>query len=128
VTFAGGTAWFASFWMASSYGGQSRGCIWTLRHPHLIQPYLAYYDHLASHYGGHWCPPIPWWCDWKNLHVPDLSIYIKNGRFTGPYCAQYAESLYKAAPIRFIKFVWGQPAGTKDPKNEVLDNLPEIGG
>jgi hypothetical protein len=26
----------------SSYGGQSRGCIWTLRHPHLIQPYLAY--------------------------------------------------------------------------------------
>jgi hypothetical protein len=45
------------------YGGQSRGCIWTLRHPHLIQPYLAYYDHLASHYGGPCCSPIPWWCD-----------------------------------------------------------------
>jgi hypothetical protein len=42
---------------AGCYGGQSRGCIWTLRHPHLIQPYLAYYDHLASHYGGPWCPP-----------------------------------------------------------------------
>jgi hypothetical protein len=35
----------------------------TLRHPHLIQPYLAYYDHLASHYGGPWCSPIPWWCN-----------------------------------------------------------------
>jgi hypothetical protein len=32
----------------------------TLRHPHLIviQPYLAYYDHLASHYGGPSCSPI----------------------------------------------------------------------
>ena len=33
----------------------------TLRHRHLIQPYLAmylaYYDHLASHYGGPWCSP-----------------------------------------------------------------------
>jgi hypothetical protein len=37
--------------------------IWTLRHPHLIQPYLAYYEHLASQHGGPWCSPIPWWCD-----------------------------------------------------------------
>jgi hypothetical protein len=49
--------------ICGSYGGQSRKCIWTLRHPHLIQPYLAYYDYLASHYGGPWCSPIPWWCD-----------------------------------------------------------------
>ena len=48
---------------ARSYGGQSRGYIWTLRHPHLIQPYLAYYEHLASQHGGPWCSPIPWWCD-----------------------------------------------------------------
>jgi hypothetical protein len=27
------------------------GVFGTLRHPHLIPPYLAYYDHLASHYG-----------------------------------------------------------------------------
>ena len=27
----------------------------------------------------------------------------------------------------FLKFVWGLHAGTKDPKNEVLDNLLEIG-
>jgi hypothetical protein len=40
------------------------GVFGALRHPHLIQPYLAYYDHLASHYaGGPWCSPIPWWCD-----------------------------------------------------------------
>jgi hypothetical protein len=31
---------------------------------------------------------------------------------------------YKAAPIRFSKFVWGLPASTEDPKNEVVDNLP----
>ena len=30
------------------------GVFGTLRHPHLIQPYLAYYDHMASHYGGPW--------------------------------------------------------------------------
>jgi hypothetical protein len=34
---------------------------------------------------------------------------------------------YKAAPIRFFKFVWGLPAGTEDPKNEVVDNLPRYG-
>jgi hypothetical protein len=40
----------------------------------------------------------------------------------------YGEFPYKAAPIRFFKFVRGLPAGTEDPKNEVVDNLPEIGG
>ena len=39
------------------------GVFGTLRHPHLIRPYLAYYDHVASHDGGPWCSPIPWWCD-----------------------------------------------------------------
>jgi hypothetical protein len=34
------------------------GVFGTLRHHHLIQPYLAYYDHLASHYGGPLCSPI----------------------------------------------------------------------
>jgi hypothetical protein len=33
------------------YGGQSRGYSWTLRHPRLRQPDLAYYGPLASHYG-----------------------------------------------------------------------------
>jgi hypothetical protein len=37
----------------------------------------------------------------------------------GSYCAYYEEFQYKAAPIRFFKFVWGLPAGTEDPKNEV---------
>ena len=63
--------------MLCYYGGQSRRCIWTLRHPHLIQPYLAYYDHLASHYGGPWCPHIPCWCDQKHLQVPEPPIYGK---------------------------------------------------
>jgi hypothetical protein len=45
---------------ARSYGGQQRrGCIWTLRHPHIIQPYLAYYDHVASHYGVLGVPLYP---------------------------------------------------------------------
>ena len=30
-----------------------------------IVPYLAYYGHLVSHYGGPWCSPISWWCDKK---------------------------------------------------------------
>jgi hypothetical protein len=48
---------------ARSYGGRSGGVFGTLRCPHLIPPYLAYYDQLASHYGGPWCSPIPWWCN-----------------------------------------------------------------
>ena len=51
------------------------GVFGTLRDPHLIQPYLAYYDHLASHYGGPWCSPIPWWCTKKHLQVSDPPIY-----------------------------------------------------
>jgi hypothetical protein len=35
------------------------GVFGTLRHPHLIQPYLAYYDHLASHYGVLGVPLYP---------------------------------------------------------------------
>ena len=31
--------------------------------------------------------------------------------------ADYRESLYKSAPIRFFKFVRGLPPGTEDPKN-----------
>ena len=103
------------------------GVFGTLRHPHLIQPYLAYYDHLASHYGGHWCPPIPWWCDWKNLQVPDLSIYSKMVDLP-VLSVLYAESPYKAAPIRFFKFVWGLPAGNEGPQIQVVDNLPHYGG
>jgi hypothetical protein len=34
----------------------------------------------------------------------------------------------KPPPYDFFKFVWGLPAGTEDPKNEVVDNLPEIAG
>jgi hypothetical protein len=30
-----------------------------LRHPHLIQPNLAYYDHVASHYGVLGVPLYP---------------------------------------------------------------------
>ena len=39
------------------------GVFGTLRYLYLILPYLAYYDHLALHYGGPWCSPIPWWCN-----------------------------------------------------------------
>ena len=45
---------------ARCYGGRSKGGIYgTLTYPHLILPYLAYYGHLASHYGGPWCPLYP---------------------------------------------------------------------
>jgi hypothetical protein len=49
----------------------------------------------------------------KMVGVPVLSVLT-----------QYGEILYRAAPIRFFKFVWGVLAGIKDPKNEVLENLP----
>ena len=44
------------------YGGRSRGVFGTLTYPHLIVPYLAYYGHLASYYGGPWCSHIRCWC------------------------------------------------------------------
>jgi hypothetical protein len=34
----------------------------------------------------------------------------------------------KPPPYDFLKFVWGLPAGTEDPKNEVIDNLPRYAG
>jgi hypothetical protein len=54
-----------------------RGVFGTLRHPHLILPYLAYYDHLVSHYGGPWRPPIHWCCNQKNSQVPESPVYRK---------------------------------------------------
>jgi hypothetical protein len=61
----------------SCYGGRSGRVFGTLRYPHLILPYLAYYGHLASHYGGPWCSPIPLWCTEKHLQVPNPPIYVK---------------------------------------------------
>ena len=59
-------------------------------------------------------------------------LSMKNGRFVVSYCAHYGGFPYKAAPIRFFKFVWGLPAGTEDPQIQVLsivvDNLPRYGG
>jgi hypothetical protein len=51
------------------------GVFGTLTYPHLILPYSAYYGHLASHYGGPWCSPIPCWCDNKSLQVPGPPVY-----------------------------------------------------
>jgi hypothetical protein len=34
----------------------------------------------------------------------------------------------QSRPIRFLKFVWGLPAGAEDPHNEVVDNLPRYAG
>jgi hypothetical protein len=36
------------------------GVFGTLTYRRLILPYLAYYDHMASNYGGPWCCPIPY--------------------------------------------------------------------
>ena len=33
----------------------------------------------------------------------------------------------RSRPILFFKFVWGLPAGTDDPKNDVVDDLPRYG-
>ena len=103
------------------------GVFGTLRYPHLMLPYSAYLGHLASHCGGPWCSPIPWWCDKKHLQVPEPSIY---GEMVGlPVLSVlttfvWGVPIYKAAPIRFFKFVRGLPAGTEDPQIQVLDNLP----
>jgi hypothetical protein len=43
-------------------------------------------------------------------------LTMEYGRFTGSLCAHHRDSPYKAAPIRFFKFVWGLLAGTEDPK------------
>ena len=54
-----------------------RGVFGTLTHPRLILLYSAHYGHLASHYGGPWCSPIPWWCNEKHLQVTEPPIYVK---------------------------------------------------
>jgi hypothetical protein len=102
---------------ARSYGGRSTGVFGTLTYPHIILQYSAYYGYIASHYGGPWCSPKFSWCDEKHLQVPEPPIY---GEMVGlPVLCVFTmgQSPYKAAPIRFFKFVWGLPAGTKGPKN-----------
>ena len=50
------------------------------------------------------------------------------GKLIGSQCSHYRESPYKAGPIRIFKFVRSLPAGTEDPKIQVVDNLPRYGG
>jgi hypothetical protein len=64
------------------------------------------------------------WCNKEHSQVPEPPIYVKNGRFTCLKYAHYGDSPYKAAPIRFFKFVWALPAGTDDPKNELVAKPP----
>jgi hypothetical protein len=63
----------------------------------------------------------------RRIYMYLSRLSMKNGLFTGSKCAHYGDLQYKAAPIRIFKFVWGLPAGTEDPKNEVVDNLPRYG-
>ena len=53
------------------------GVFGTLTYPHLIRPYSGYYGHLASHYGGPWCPPIACLCNKTHLQVLEPPIYDK---------------------------------------------------
>jgi hypothetical protein len=53
------------------------GVFGTLAYPHLIRPYLGYYGHLASHYGGPWCPPIPCLCNKTHSQVLEPPVYGK---------------------------------------------------
>jgi hypothetical protein len=52
-----------------------------LTYPHLRiltgRPYSGYIGHLASHYGGPWCPPIPCFCNKTHLQVLESPIYGK---------------------------------------------------
>jgi hypothetical protein len=41
-------------------------------------------------------------------------------------CSLWEVSI-QSRPIRFSKLVWGLPASTEDPKNEVVDILPRYG-
>ena len=56
----------------------------------------------------------------STYRVPEPPIYLKKGGLPVPNVLTMGSPyLYKAAPIRFFKFVWGLPAGTEDPQNEV---------
>ena len=48
-----------------------------------ILPYSVCYGHIATHYGGPWCSPIPFWCTiWlsystlRSNDVPILSLLV----------------------------------------------------
>jgi hypothetical protein len=59
------------------------GVFGPLRHPHLLQPYSAYYDHLASHYGGPWRVVFPYTQVVQLEEFTDTwaAFLWKNGRF-----------------------------------------------
>ena len=102
------------------------GVFGTLRHPHLIQPYLAYYDHLASHYGGPRCSPIPWWYDKEHLKVPEPTIYAKMVGLPVLSVLTMGSSHIKPPPYDFLN-LYGACRRRGHPKNEVVDNLSRYG-
>jgi hypothetical protein len=104
---------------AATMVAEAGGVFGTLTYPHLLLPYRAYYGQLASHYGGHWCSPIPWWCDEKHSNVPEPPIYVKMVSVPVLSVLTMGSLHTKPPPYDFLKFVWGLPAGTEDPKNEV---------
>jgi hypothetical protein len=64
----------------------------------------------------------------KHIHVPEPPIYVKMAGLPVISVLTLWSLHTKPPPYDFFKSVWGLPAGTEDPKNKVLDNLPEIGG
>jgi hypothetical protein len=96
-----------------------------LRCPHLILPYLAYYDHLASHYGGPRCSPTAWWCNYKHLQVPKPSICVKMVGLTVLIVLTMGSPHTKPPPYDFLNLCGAcLQAGTEGSQIQVLDNMP----
>jgi hypothetical protein len=74
---------------------------------------------------GPWCPPIPWRGDKKHLQVPEQPIYGKMVGLRVPNMLTMGSPHTKPPPYEFLN-LYGAclHPGTKDPKNEVVDNLP----
>jgi hypothetical protein len=101
---------------ARCYGGRSGGVFGTLAYPHLILTYLAYYGHLASHCGGHWCPHIPWWCDKKHLQVPEPPIYFKMVGLPVPNMLTMGRPHTKPPPHDFLNLYGACLQAPRTPK------------
>ena len=95
-----------------------RGVFGTLTYPHLILPYLAYYGHITSYYGGPWCSPIAWWCNIEQLYVPEPSIYVKMVGLTVLSVLTMASYYTKPPPYDFLNLYEACLQAPRTPKSK----------
>ena len=102
------------------------GVFGTLRYPHLILPYLAYYGHLASQHGGPWCSPIPWWCNKKHLQVPEPPIYVKMIGLTVLSVLPMGSPHTKPPPYDFLNLYGACLQAPRTPKMKYAVRLTRV--